>query len=413
MSGEPGSGRPKLSLPEVSTVTTLRQRNRALALKQVILAQETTRATIARDSGLSTASAGNLVAELIAAGLVEERGSVSSHGGRPITLIGPRAESAITIGADIGERGVAVELFDLAMHRIDREFRGGAKEESPEQIGDDIHEALRALRGRNAERWPTLLGVGLGLPGVVETAPDGSQMLYAQSLGWPPVPVRSLCDLGGVPVLAENGAKMQARAEMWFGSARGADHALVALLGRGVGLGIVSAGQVAYGSRSSAGEWGHMVIERGGRLCRCGNRGCVEAYIGSDAILSAWKDTGGVFEGTGWRAIGALIAAAHQGDPAASTIVDEIIDCLGVALGGMVNLTNPERIVIGGWVGLRLMESLGERITAAVKKYSLSRPGDQFQLLVAKFGGDAVATGSALLPLEALIAADPAERGPR
>ncbi|MBF8184173.1 ROK family transcriptional regulator [Nonomuraea sp. K274] len=414
MNVESGGRRPVLSLPEVSTVTTLRQRNRALVLKQVILAQETTRADIAKESGLSTASAGNLVAELIAAGLLEERGSVSSRGGRPITLIGPRTDSAITIGADIGERGVAVEMFDLAMNRIDREFRGGAEEEGPERIGADIHEALVALRDRNAGRWPTLLGVGLGLPGVVETAPDGRQMLYAQSLGWPPVPVRSLCDVGSIPVLAENGAKMQARAELWFGNARGADHALVALLGRGVGLGIVTGGQVAYGARSSAGEWGHMVIERGGRACRCGNRGCVEAYLGSDAILSAWRDTGAVFEGTGWRAVGELIAAAHGGDPAAGAIVEDVIDCLGAALGGMVNLTGPERIVIGGWVGLRLMESLGDRITAAIKNHSLSRPGDQFELLVAKFGGDAVATGSALLPLEALIAADPtSERGLR
>ncbi|MEV4175893.1 ROK family transcriptional regulator [Nonomuraea sp. NPDC049709] len=414
MNVESGGGRRVTSLPEVSTVTTLRQRNRALVLKQVILAQETTRADIARESGLSTASAGNLVAELIAAGLVEERGSVSSRGGRPITLIGPRAESAITIGADIGERGVAVEMFDLAMNRIDREFRGGAEDEDPERIGVDIHEALEALRDRNARRWPTLLGIGLGLPGIVETAPDGGQILYAQSLGWPPVPVRSLCDVGSISVLAENGAKMQARAEHWFGNARGTGHALVALLGRGVGLGVVTGGQVAYGAHSSATEWGHMVIERGGRVCRCGNRGCVEAYLGSDAILSAWRARGGVFEGTGWRAVGELIATAHRGDPVAGEIVEDVVDCLGAVLGGMVNLAGPERIVIGGWVGLRLMESLGDRITAAIKKYSLSRPGGQFQLLVAKFGGDAVATGSALLPLEALIAADPmSERGPR
>ncbi|MFC6084132.1 ROK family protein [Sphaerisporangium aureirubrum] len=414
MSAENGGGRPVLSLPEVSTVTTLRQRNRALVLKQVILAQETTRAAIARQSGLSTASAGNLVAELIAAGLVEERGSVSSRGGRPITLIGPRAESAITIGADIGERGVAVMMFDLAMNRVDREFRGGAKEEDPERIGADLHGALVALHDRNAGRWPTLLGIGLGLPGLVETGPAGRQMLYAQSLGWPPVPVSSLCDAGDIPVLAENGAKMQARAELWFGGARGADHALVALLGRGVGLGVVTGGQVAYGAHSSAGEWGHTVIERGGRVCRCGNRGCVEAYLGSDAILSAWRDTGAVFEGTGWRAVGELIAAAHRGDPAAVAIVEDVIDCLGAALGGMVNLTGPEKIVIGGWVGLRLMESLGDRITAAIRRHSLSRPGGQFELLVAGFGGDAVATGSALLPLEALIAADPmSERGLR
>ncbi|MEV0570446.1 ROK family protein [Dactylosporangium sp. NPDC050588] len=391
----------------MSTVTTLRQRNRALVLKHVILAQQTTRAAIAKDSGLSAASAANLVVDLINEGLVEERGSVSSKGGRPITLIGPRAESAVTIGADIGERGVAVEMFDLAMNRIDREFRGGAEEESPEKIAVDLQDALEALRDRNAARWPTLLGVGLGLPGLVEVGADGRQMLYAQSLGWSPVPVASLCDIG-IPVLAENGAKMQARAELWFGNARGASHALVALLGRGVGIGIVTDGRLMQGSHSSAGEWGHTVIERGGRVCRCGNRGCVEAYLGADAILDAWRRTGATFEGTGWRAIGELLTAASAGDPSASAIVDDVVDCLGAALGGMVNLTGPERIVIGGWVGLRLMESLSNRIETAVRRYSLSRPAGQFQLLDAAFGGDAVATGSALLPLEAMIAADPA-----
>ncbi|MFG2043882.1 ROK family transcriptional regulator [Dactylosporangium sp. NPDC048998] len=406
MSAEPAAGRHTTSLPEVSTVTTLRQRNRALVLRHVILAQQTTRAEIARHSGLSTASAANLVADLIADGLVEERGSMSSKGGRPIAVIAPRAESAVTIGADIGERGVAVEMFDLAMHRIDREFRGGAAEESPEKISVDLQDALEALRERNAARWPTLLGIGLGLPGLVEVAADGRQMLYAQSLGWPPVPVASLCDVG-MPVLAENGAKMQARAELWFGNARGADHALVALLGRGVGLGVVTEGRLLQGAHSSAGEWGHTVIERGGRVCRCGNRGCVEAYLGADAILDAWRRSGGRFEGSGWRAIGELLAAAADGDPAASAIVDDVVDCLGAALGGMVNLTGPERIVIGGWVGLRLMESLSGPIEAAVRRHSLPRPGSQFRLLDAAFGGDAVATGSALLPLEAMIAADP------
>lgn len=407
---ESATGRPALSLPEVSTVITLRQRNRAVVLKHVILARETTRAAIARECGLSSASAANLVSDLVAANLVEERGSVASRGGRPITLIGARADSAITIGADIGERGVAVEVFDLAMNRVDREFRGGDGLESPERIGTDLQDALVALRERNSARWPTLLGIGLGLPGVVETDPDGAQVLYAQSLGWSAVPVASLCDVG-IPLLAENGAKMQTRAELWFGNARGASHALVALLGRGVGLGVVHEGQVLRSSHSSAGEWGHMVIERGGRPCRCGNRGCIEAYLGADAILDAWRATGARFEGAGWRAIGSLLGAAQQGDPVASALVNDVVDCLGAALGGMVNLTGPERIVLGGWVGLRLMESLSDRIDASIRKHSLARPGSQFELLVAAFGGDSVAVGSALLPLEALIAADPTTQG--
>ncbi|MBN9376590.1 MAG: helix-turn-helix domain-containing protein, partial [Cellulomonas sp.] len=99
---------------EQATVTTLRLRNRAAVLQHVILARQTTRADIARECGLSMASAANLVADLVAEGLVHETGTVASGGGRPIALIAPRPEGAYTIGADIGERGVAVELFDLS-----------------------------------------------------------------------------------------------------------------------------------------------------------------------------------------------------------------------------------------------------------------------------------------------------------
>jgi predicted NBD/HSP70 family sugar kinase len=404
MNVDPPIGRTNNATAEPFTVTSLRRRNRATVLRQIILARETTRATIARECGLSAASAVNLVSELIADGLVEEKGSVSSRGGRPIAILRPRADSAITIGADIGERGVAVEMFDLAMNRIDREFSGGSEKESPAKIRTDLTDALNALRERHIDRWPTLLGVGLGLPGLVETDDCGDQTLYAQSLGWSPIQIADLCDIG-VPVFAENGATMQTRAELWYGAARGYDHALVTLLGRGVGLGIVAGGKIARGSHSSAGEWGHIIIERNGRPCPCGNRGCVEAYIGSDAILTAWKHRGGNFEGTGWRAIGALIADSES-NPDAAAVLDDTIDYLGAALGSLVNLYNPDRIIIGGWVGLRLMESQAAHIHTSVQRHSLSRPGGQFDTVSAQLGGDAVAIGSALLPVEALIASE-------
>lgn len=388
---------------ESLTVTDLRHRNRAAALQFLIRQREGTRADIARHGGLSTAAAGNIVAELLAAGLVEERGSRASRGGRPIAIIGPRLEGAYAIGADVGERGVAVELFDLGLNRVDREFRGGAHQETPPDIHRDLREALAALRERNEERWERVLGIGLGLPGVVETAPDGTQTLYAQSLGWDPHPIPT--DLSGdLPVFAENGAKTQARAELWFGAAKGTQHALVALLGRGVGLGVISDGELAHGAFSSATEWGHTKIRFDGAPCRCGDRGCVEAYVGADAILESWRAAGGRFDGSGWTALGSLLEAADAGDAAAGQVVAGAIDALGAALGSMVNLLNPQRIVVGGWVGLRLMESRADAVLAATRARSLDRFAGQFDLLPATFGGDTVALGSALLPIEQLIA---------
>ncbi|MDO7881407.1 ROK family transcriptional regulator [Salinibacterium soli] len=387
-----------------ATVSDVRQRNRSQALRSIILSGQTSRAELARECGLSVASVTNLVSELMEEGLVVEAGSVASSGGRPVTLLAPNPFGAYFLGADVGERGVAVELFDLSMTRVDREFRGGREEERIEAISQDLDEALDALRERNPEAWPRLVGIGLGLPGIVENEPDGRQVLYAQSLGWPPVAVADLIS-HDIPVFAENGAKTQAMAELWDGSARGVGEALVVLLGRGVGLGIVSDGELAHGLTSSAGEWGHTRIVRDGRECRCGGRGCVEAYVGADAILAAWAEAGGVFDGSGWGAIGQLLAADSAGDAAASVVVDDLVSTLGAALGSLVNLTNPERVVIGGWVGLRLMESLADRVEAATREVALERPGSQFDLVACRFGGDTVALGAAIMPLDALLGA--------
>jgi predicted NBD/HSP70 family sugar kinase len=312
------------------------------------------------------------------------------------------------MGADVGEKGVAVELFDLALNRIDREFREGrTREASPAEIGTALQEAVAAVRERNPAVEHRLVGLGLGLPGIVEDA-TGSHgghgvVLYAQSLGWPPVHLDELLAPDGLEILADNGAKTMAAAEMWFGAARGVDHALVALLGRGVGLGVVTGGELVRGLTSSAGEWGHTKVSRGGPRCRCGADGCLEAYVGADAVIGRWREAGANPRGSGWRALTALIAAADAGEPAAARVVEETLDVLALALANLVNLTNPERIVIGGWVGLALMQSRKADLEARVRAQALARPGGQFTLEVARFEGDSVALGAALLPLQKLI----------
>ncbi|WP_084075280.1 ROK family transcriptional regulator [Demequina sp. NBRC 110052] len=385
-----------------ATTATLRQRHRAQVLTEILLAQRTTRAELAEQTGLSVASITSLVAGLIADGVVAEVGSLASRGGRPVTLLAPDPDGAYALGADVGERGVAVELFDLSMEVLDREEVEADESEPVNRIVDDIDTAVSALRSRHASRWERVTGLGLALPGPVEISEDGSQTLYAQSLGWDPVPVGSLASTD-LRVFADNGAKAQARAEMWFGSARGAEHAIVALLGRGVGLGVIVEGQIHRGTHSSAGEWGHTTIRPGGRRCRCGNLGCLEAYAGADAILQAWVDVGGVPSGSGWEAITALLDAADAGDAAARSVVDDVLLVVGASLGGLVNLLNPEKVVLGGWVGMLLMSRYEERIREALDAHSLARPAGQAVLAQSTFQGDAVALGAAILALEPLL----------
>lgn len=392
-----------------TTVRDLRARNRSSVLRELVTAGEVTRSELGARCGLSAATVTNVVSDLFKEGLVEERGSVPSDGGRPIVKLGVAAAGAYFLGADVGEKGVAVELFDLSMQRVDREFREVAtRHAEPAQIGEALQGAVAAIRDRHAHAESRLVGLGLGLPGIVEDA-EGSHaghgvVLYAQSLGWPPVHLDELVRTDGLDVFADNGAKALAAAEMWFGAARGVDHALVALLGRGIGLGIVTGGQLMRGSASSAGEWGHTKLVPGGEPCRCGGRGCLETVVGADALIEHWRRRGGEPEGTGWRALTALVAAADAGDAAAAAVLDEALDVLGLALANLVNLTNPEKIVVGGWVGLCLMQARRAELEERIRAAALIRPAGQFSLELCRFEGDSVALGSALLALERLIA---------
>jgi predicted NBD/HSP70 family sugar kinase len=387
-----------------ATVKDLRVRNRAAVLRRVVLAGETTRATLANECRLSTATVTNVVADLIREGLVEEHGSLPSDGGRPIARLRPLASGAYVIGADVGEHGVTVEIFDLSLRRVDRVFRRLAtRATSPSRVAEALTEAVAEVRAANPGANAALVGIGLGLPGVVDTAEDGTTTIHAQSLGWQPTSLERVFGSMGVPTFADNGAKTLATAEMWFGAARGRAHSIVVLVGRGLGIGVIAGGRLLRGTSSSAGEWGHTKVSLGGPKCQCGARGCVEAYVGGDAIIRRWREAGADVVGSDAEAFAQLIDAADAGDATAGRVLSETIEILGLGLANLVNLFNPEQIVMGGWAGLRLVERRQSELQQQVARFALSRPADQVVLEPGKVGEDAVALGAALLPLERLI----------
>ncbi len=387
-----------------ATVKDLRVRNRAAVLRRVVLAGETTRATLANECSLSTATVTNVIADLIREGLVEEHGSLPSDGGRPIARLRPRASGAYVIGADVGEHGVTVEIFDLSLRRVDRVFRPLAtRATSPSRVAEALTEAVAEIRAANPGANAALVGIGLGLPGVVDTAEDGTTSIHAQSLGWQPTSLDQVFGSMGVPTFADNGAKTLATAEMWFGAAQGRAHSIVVLVGRGLGIGVIAGGRLLRGTSSSAGEWGHTKVSLGGPTCQCGARGCVEAYVGGDAIIRRWREAGADVAGSDAEAFAQLIDAADAGDATAGRVLSETIEILGLGLANLVNLFNPEQIVMGGWAGLRLVERRQSELQQQVARFALTRPADQVVLEPGKVGEDAVALGAALLPLERLI----------
>ncbi|RZU46145.1 putative NBD/HSP70 family sugar kinase [Streptomyces sp. BK022] len=390
------------------TVRDLRRGNRTAVLHRLYFDGPLSRFELGPATGLSSGSVSNVVADLIADGLVEEAGSVDSDGGRPRTLLRVAPHSGQMIGVDVGETRVRVELFDLALTELARAERpltrpGYDVEDITGHVRDGVAEVL-AAEGARPER---LLGVGVGVPGIVEHTADRGAVVHGQTIGWDAVPLERLLRATSglpesVPYFIDNGAKTLGQAEMWFGAGRGARNALVVLFGSGVGACLVTP-EVENGR---AVEWGHLTVRVRGRRCRCGAPGCLEAYAGAESLLARWREEGGrPPEGTDEEtALTAMLAAAYpagdaEPDPVALAVLEETAEYLGAGLSDLINLFQPERILIGGWAGLQL----GTRFLPAVRRhaatYALRHPADRVTIDLGRLGPDAVTVGAAILPL--------------
>jgi predicted NBD/HSP70 family sugar kinase len=386
------------------TVRDLRRDNRSVLLWSLYFDQPLSRQDLSQATGLSPASVSNVTRELIGDGVVVEAGSVDSDGGRPRVLLRMNPDYGYVIGVDVGETRIRVELFDLMMTvRAKADYPLNPHEHGVGQVVDGIIAGLATVLADGAVDSSAVLGVGIGVPGVVE---QGSEALvHGQTYGWDAVPLESLLRAGTeLPLYIDNGAKTMGQAELWFGAGRGAQNAVIALIGSGVGASIITNGSTYRGSTSSAGEWGHTTVMVGGRTCRCGSSGCLEAYVGAEAILDRYGTLHGLpLPGDDQEsALAALITAAPTSAPAAE-VLDGTVRYLGAGIAGLINLFNPERIILGGWAGLLLGERSLPAIREAARQHSLRQPFAETSIELCRLGPDAVALGAATLPVERLL----------
>ncbi|MEU2067830.1 ROK family protein [Streptomyces anulatus] len=402
------------------TVRDLRRENRTAVLQRLYFDGPQSRFSLGPATGLSSGSISNVVAELVADGLVEEAGSVESAGGRPRTLLRVRPDSACMIGVDVGETRVRVELFDLTLTELARVERpltdnGPRREDRYDvtvviaHIRDGIEEVIRTAGIDPAQ----LLGVGVGVPGIVARTPEDGAVVHGQTISWDAVPLERLLRasvplLRSVPCFIDNGAKTLGQAEMWFGAGRGVSSAVVVLFGSGVGACVVSDDL----SPGQAVEWGHLKVQVRGRRCRCGALGCLEAYAGAEALLERWREAGGCPpDGADEEsALTAILAAAYplaagaQADTIALAVLEETAEYLGAGFADLINLFQPERILVGGWAGLQLGDRFLETVRTYATSYALSYPASHVRIELGTLGPDAVTVGAASLPLAEFFA---------
>ena len=382
-----------------TTVRDMRRSNRSVILTSIYRDGPLSRQELSVRTSLSAASVSNLVSELIAEGVVEEAGSVESEGGRPRVLLRVSPTFRYVVGAEVGETRVRVELFDLAMNVLARSDHP-TDTPTPAVVVKHVLEGLSTVIASSGVRPELVLGVGVAVAGVVE----GNAVVDAQTLSWEAVPLAEMFAEGtNIPTHVDNGANMLGHAEMWFGAGRGATDAVVALVGSGVGSALVADGSSYRGTRSSAGEWGHMTIAYGGRRCRCGDDGCLEAYVGAEAVIARYREAGGSLTAVDEEAAFVELLDAVTTSEVAASVVNETIGYLAAGFANLVNLVNPERIVLGGWAGLMLGERYLPELREAVGKHALRLPYSQVSIVLCELGRDAVALGAATLPVLRLL----------
>ncbi|WP_328622325.1 ROK family transcriptional regulator [Streptomyces sp. NBC_00354] len=405
------------------TVRDLRRGNRSAVLQRLYFGGPMSRQELGPATGLSSGSVSNVVGELVADGLLEEAGIVDSDGGRPRTLLRVAPGSAHMIGVDVGETRVRVELFDLALTELARTelplLPRGCYDVGP--IVDHVRTGIATVLAEAGVGTERLLGVGVGVPGIVDREAPGGAVVHGQTIGWDAVPLEALLRATGalpdeVPYIIDNGARTLGQAEMWFGAGRGAREAVVVLFGSGVGASLITDGSPDGSTTEGTPlEWGHLTVSVRGRRCRCGALGCLEAYTGAESLLARWAERGGRAGGAvdavdaldeldEEEALSALLAAAVAADPVALEVLEETAEYLGAGLSDVINLFRPERILIGGWAGLLLGPHILPAVREHAARYSLRHPADRVTIDLGSLGPDAVTVGAATLLLSAFFA---------
>jgi predicted NBD/HSP70 family sugar kinase len=385
------------------TTRDLRRHNRTSVLTRLYLHGPASRFDLLRATGLSSATVSNVVTDLVAEGLVAEAGLLDSDGGRPRTLLAVRPGYAQVVGVDIGETHVQVGLFDWTLETLaTATYPMDEGRPDPAVLAGLVTAGIDEVSARAGADPAALLGVGVGVPGTV--LPDG--LVHAPTLGWSGEPFDALLRPHvAAPLHLDNCARTLGQAEMWRGAGRGAQRAIVALLAVGVGAAVATGSP--GGVTSTTSEWGHTVVAAGGAPCRCGSRGCLEAYVGADAILEHYAGLPGAEQPAGAgteQRLAALIADAGVPGPAADT-VRRTAEYLGIGIANLINLLSPDRVILSGWVSAAMGPAMLPAVRDAMRRHTLDYMAAGTALEMGRLGPEAVALGAATLPVHELLTA--------
>jgi len=384
----------------VSGTEELRRTNLRALLRAVHTAGPMTRAELTRLLGLNRSTIGGLTTALIELGLVAESSAAGAatggaRSGRPSHLVVPRSENAV-VAIDLGVDRMQVALVGLGGTVLARRVREHERGEH------DVHHVVERAAAMVEDLVATtplhrVLGIAASLPGAVRS--EDGMVQFAPNLGWHGEPFTQLLAARlGQPVRAGNDANLGVLAEQLRGAAVGRQHVIYLGVSVGIGGGFLVDGQLLGGASGYAGEVGHLQVEAGGADCTCGGQGCWELKLGENRLLTL----AGRPPGSGPVGVAEVIAAARAGEATAREAIEEIAAWTAVGLRSLINVFNPEMIVVGGMLE-QLWPTIGERVEATLSRRALPAPRADVAVLAARLGRDSSLMGAAELAFEPVL----------
>jgi predicted NBD/HSP70 family sugar kinase len=378
----------------------IRSINRSAILNAIKNRRPVGRAEIARLTGLSPATVTTITGDLLAKGLIIEKTPGDSSGGRPPILLDLNPKGSYVVGIKLMEDHADGALTDLEASVI-AHLTAQFNDRSPEAVIATLAGLVRDLLAERDLDQSRLIGVGVGLAGVVDF--ERGVLRRSPFFGWTNLPLRDLLRAQvQAPVSIDNDVNTLTLAEMWFGHCRDQRHFITLTLGRGIGMGMVLNGQLYRGASGGAGEFGHTLVHPDGDLCDCGQRGCLEAYVGDPALLSQARQSHQEGRMPPAADPGELARLAKDGDSEARRILAEAGELLGCAVANLVNLINPGCILISG-EGVRYGEWLFEPMQKAVRLHAQAPMMEEIEFSIEPWGDEMWARGAASLVLRDLF----------
>lgn len=365
-------------------------------LDEVWSADSVNRADLSRRTGLSRTTVSDVINEFIGLGVFEEVGAGPSRGGRPPIVLSRVKDSRVTVGIEAGASHVEVVVMNLLGEVLASRTADYRVPHNVEGTLDLIRRFVFSALDDAGVSASQALGAGIA----VSSPLDGSQLRKVSPMtmpAWDGIDVVDLLEAClGLPVTMDNDANLGALAERWWGDGRGCDHFTYVKLGVGVGAGHFLAGDRYMGWRGGAGEIGH-INAGGNKRCRCQRVGCMEMEVGSDAIVATYLDHTTAPMTT---SIGDVIVAATDGDESARQVIHTAGRALGTVLAPLMNLLNPQKIILGGPLTAAGPLFLDPVRTSAVQA-TLPKSAGETEIIVSQFEQQTVALGAATAALDA------------